>query len=109
MSFFRPDVAGGVVLTGAAASRWRGTNSPSLVGAAIAGIGFTVPRLIAERASSGQPRRVTAATVALLASSVVAFMVGAAILMRAHMLTPTADPDRGTARRGRERARGDTP
>jgi NhaA family Na+:H+ antiporter len=78
-------------------------------GAAIAGIGFTVPLLIAEKAFSSHPQLVTASTVSLLAASVVAFVVGAVILMRAHMLTPTADPDRGTAWRDRRRARGDTP
>ncbi|HEX3461177.1 MAG TPA: Na+/H+ antiporter NhaA [Acidimicrobiales bacterium] len=78
-------------------------------GAAIAGIGLTVPLLIAEKAFSGHPQLVTASTVSLLAASVVAFVVGAVILMRAHMLTPTADPDRGTAWRDRQRARGETP
>jgi NhaA family Na+:H+ antiporter len=78
-------------------------------GAAIAGIGFTVPLLIAEKAFSDHPQLVNVATVSLLAASVAAFVVGAAILVRAHMLTPTADPDRGTARRGRQRARGETP
>jgi hypothetical protein len=68
-----------------------------------------VPLLIAEKAFSGHPQLVTASTVSLLAASVVAFVVGAVILMRAHMLTPTADPDRGTAWRDRQRARGETP
>lgn len=78
-------------------------------GAAIAGIGFTVPLLIAEKAFSGRPDLVAVTTVALLVGSVVAFVVGAAILTMARMLTETANPDRGTARRGRQRVRGDTP
>jgi NhaA family Na+:H+ antiporter len=78
-------------------------------GAAIAGIGFTVPLLIAEKAFSSHPQLVDVATVGLLAGSVAAFVVGAAILTSARKLTSTANPDGGTARRGRQRRRGETP
>ena len=78
-------------------------------GAAIAGIGFTVPLLIAEQAFSRHPKLVDATTVGLLAGSVAAFVVGAVILTSARKLTSTADPARGTAWRGRRRTRGDTP
>ncbi|MGH9096555.1 MAG: Na+/H+ antiporter NhaA, partial [Acidimicrobiales bacterium] len=78
-------------------------------GAAIAGIGFTVPLLIAEKAFSDRPPLVNATTIGLLAGSVAAFAVGAVILTSARKLDATADPDRGTARRGRLQTRGDTP
>ncbi len=50
-------------------------------GAAVAGIGFTVPLLIAEQAFSTNPPLVAASELGLLVGSVVAFGVGAALLM----------------------------
>ena len=50
-------------------------------GAAVAGIGFTVPLLIAELAFVGRPHLVAAAELGLFAGSAVAFAVGAVILM----------------------------
>ena len=52
-------------------------------GAAVAGIGFTVPLLIAELAFVHDPALVTAAELGLFAGSAVAFAVGAAILVLA--------------------------
>ena len=57
--------------------RWR-----HLVGgSAVAGIGFTVPLLIAELAFVDRPHLVSAAELGLFAGSAVAFAVGAAILV----------------------------
>ena len=50
-------------------------------GAAVAGIGFTVPLLIAELAFVHDPHLVTAAELGLFAGSAAAFAVGAAILV----------------------------
>ncbi len=50
-------------------------------GAAVAGIGFTVPLLIAEQAFTADPPLVTASELGLLVGSVVAFGVGALLLM----------------------------
>ena len=50
-------------------------------GAAVAGIGFTVPLLIAEQAFSTNPPLVAASELGLLVGSVVAFGVGAVLLM----------------------------
>ena len=50
-------------------------------GAAVAGIGFTVPLLIAERAFVHDPPLVTAAELGLFAGSAAAFAVGAGILV----------------------------
>ena len=50
-------------------------------GAAVAGIGFTVPLLIAELAFAHDPPLVDAAELGLFAGSAVAFAVGAAILV----------------------------
>jgi len=50
-------------------------------GAAVAGIGFTVPLLIAERAFVHDPALVTAAELGLFAGSAVAFALGAGILV----------------------------
>ncbi|MGH9081094.1 MAG: Na+/H+ antiporter NhaA, partial [Acidimicrobiales bacterium] len=50
-------------------------------GAAVAGIGFTVPLLIAEQAFAARPVLVDAAELGLLAGSVTAFAVGAVILV----------------------------
>ena len=52
-------------------------------GAAVAGIGFTVPLLIAELAFVHRPRLVAAAELGLFAGSAVAFAIGAAVLLRA--------------------------
>ena len=56
--------------------RWRHVAG----GAAVAGIGFTVPLLIAELAFLHDPPLVTAAELGLFAGSTLAFAVGAAIL-----------------------------
>ncbi len=50
-------------------------------GAAVAGIGFTVPLLIAEQAFSSQPPLVVASELGLLVGSTVAFGVGALLLV----------------------------
>ncbi len=50
-------------------------------GAAVAGIGFTVPLLFAERAFLGRPTLVAASQVGLLAGSAAAFVVGAVVLI----------------------------
>ena len=50
-------------------------------GAAVAGIGFTVPLLIAELAFVDRPHLVSAAELGLFAGSAVAFAVGAAVLV----------------------------
>ncbi len=52
-------------------------------GAAVAGIGFTVPLLIAEQAFVTRPALVGAAELGLLAGSLAAFAVGAVVLVRA--------------------------
>ena len=52
-------------------------------GAAVAGIGFTVPLLIAELAFVHQPHLVAAAELGLFAGSALAFATGAVILLRA--------------------------
>ena len=57
--------------------RWRHVAG----GAAVAGIGFTVPLLIAELAFVHQPSLVAAAELGLFAGSAVAFAIGAAILL----------------------------
>ena len=49
----------------------------------MAGIGFTVPLLIAELAFVTRPRLVAAAELGLFAGSAAAFVVGTAILFRA--------------------------
>jgi NhaA family Na+:H+ antiporter len=50
-------------------------------GAAVAGIGFTVPLLIAERAFAANPPLVAASELGLLVGSVAAFGVGAVLLL----------------------------
>ena len=72
-------------------------------GAAVAGIGFTVPLLIAELAFVHRPRLVAAAELGLFAGSAVAFGVGAAILLRAGGDAPEAAPsaDSGDGAGGR--------
>jgi hypothetical protein len=50
-------------------------------GAAVAGIGFTVPLLFAEQAFAHHPPLVAASQVGLLAGSIAAFVVGAAVLL----------------------------
>jgi len=57
--------------------RWRHVAG----GAAVAGIGFTVPLLIAELAFAHDPPLVTAAELGLFAGSAAAFAVGAAVLV----------------------------
>ncbi len=53
-------------------------------GAAVAGIGFTVPLLIAEQAFATNPPLVAASELGLLVGSAVAFVVGAAVLVAVH-------------------------
>ncbi len=53
-------------------------------GAAVAGIGFTVPLLFAEQAFSSRPDLVAASQVALLVGSGAAFVVGAIVLVVVH-------------------------
>jgi NhaA family Na+:H+ antiporter len=60
-------------------------------GAAVAGIGFTVPLLIAELAFAHDPPLVTAAELGLFAGSAAAFAVGAAILAWAGTGGPPAE------------------
>lgn len=69
-------------------------------GAAVAGIGFTVPLLFAEQAFAAHPPLVAASQAGLLAGSVSAFVVGATILVvmaRRHGRRPSggsyADPE----------------
>jgi Na+/H+ antiporter NhaA len=50
-------------------------------GAAVAGIGFTVPLLFAEQAFAAHPPLVAASQAALLAGSISAFVVGATVLV----------------------------
>jgi len=57
--------------------RWRHVAG----GAAVAGIGFTVPVLIAGQAFAGSPSLLAASELGLLVGSVVAFVVGAGILV----------------------------
>ena len=68
-------------------------------GAAVAGIGFTVPLLIAELAFVHRPRLVAAAELGLFAGSAAAFAVGAAILLRAggdeRLAAPSPDTGAG--------------
>ena len=69
-------------------------------GAAVAGIGFTVPLLIAELAFVSDPPLVTAAELGLFAGSALAFAVGAAVLMWAGPAGPDGEvgapsPDEG--------------
>lgn len=74
--------------------RWRHVAG----GAAVAGIGFTVPLLIAELAFVHRPSLVAAAELGLFAGSAVAFAVGAAILILAGAGPGTdgrAPPDSG--------------
>lgn len=52
-------------------------------GAAIAGVGFTVPLLFARAAFAGHPAVLDSATAGLYAGSIAAFMIGAAILVAA--------------------------
>ena len=64
-------------------------------GAAVAGIGFTVPLLIAELAFAHRPRLVSAAELGLFAGSAAAFAVGAAVLLWAGPGPTPAAPDTG--------------
>jgi NhaA family Na+:H+ antiporter len=50
-------------------------------GAAVAGIGFTVPLLFAEQAFAHHPPLVAASQAGLLAGSIAAFVVGATVLL----------------------------
>jgi Na+:H+ antiporter, NhaA family len=61
-------------------------------GAAVAGIGFTVPLLIAEEAFAHNRPLVDASELGLLAGSVVAFAVGATILVLVGRRGPTGPP-----------------
>jgi len=53
-------------------------------GAAVAGIGFTVPLLIAEQAFRTDPSLITASELGLLAGSALAFAAGAVLLVAVH-------------------------
>ncbi len=73
--------------------RWRHVAG----GAAVAGIGFTVPLLVAERAFVTNPPLVTAAELGLLIGSVAAFAVGAVLLgLAARGAAPTPGAQGGT-------------
>jgi NhaA family Na+:H+ antiporter len=62
-------------------------------GAAVAGIGFTVPLLIAEQAFAQNPPLVVASELGLLVGSVAAVGVGAVLLMAVHRrMTVTVEP-----------------
>lgn len=72
-------------------------------GAAVAGIGFTVPLLIAELAFVHQPHLVAAAELGLFAGSAAAFAVGAAILVWSGRQGPAGSPEsEGDPRSGPE-------
>jgi NhaA family Na+:H+ antiporter len=80
--------------------RWRHVAG----GAAVAGIGFTVPLLIAEQAFAHDPPLVEASELGLLAGSVLAFVAGAVILTAVGRADPgpgrtgagpSGDDDRG--------------
>jgi Na+:H+ antiporter, NhaA family len=66
-------------------------------GAAVAGIGFTVPLLIAEQAFSHNRPLVVASELGLLAGSVVAGLVGAVILTRVGRSRASADGEAAAA------------
>ena len=59
----------------------------------MAGIGFTVPLLIAELAFVHQPHLVAAAELGLFAGSAAAFAVGAAILLWSGAGGPNESPE----------------
>lgn len=63
-------------------------------GAAVAGIGFTVPLLIAEQAFADRPALVEASELGLLAGSLVAFAVGAVVLFRTRRRAGESGPGR---------------
>jgi Na+:H+ antiporter, NhaA family len=71
--------------------RWRHVAG----GAAVAGIGFTVPLLIAELAFASDPPLVTAAELGLFVGSGAAFAVGAVILLLAGRGGPPPAPTPG--------------
>lgn len=64
-------------------------------GAAIAGIGFTVPVLIAQRAFADAPHLIVASTVGLLAGSAIAFVVGTSVLAIASRRSAPAEGNPG--------------
>jgi NhaA family Na+:H+ antiporter len=64
-------------------------------GAAVAGIGFTVPLLIAEQAFADRPPLVEAAELGLLVGSFVAFAIGSVILMWVGRRADGTEPDVG--------------
>ena len=64
-------------------------------GAAVAGIGFTVPLLIAELAFVHQPHLVAAAELGLFGGSAAAFAVGAAILLWSGLPDPVGSSESG--------------
>jgi Na+:H+ antiporter, NhaA family len=68
--------------------RWRHVAG----GAAVAGIGFTVPLLIAEEAFSDNPPLVAASELGLLVGSALAFTVGALLLSAARRRTDWSPP-----------------
>ena len=64
-------------------------------GAAVAGIGFTVPLLIAEQAFAHNPPLVAASELGLLMGSVLAFAAGAVLLVLVHRRMQPSDGSRG--------------
>jgi Na+:H+ antiporter, NhaA family len=70
-------------------------------GAAVAGIGFTVPLLIAEQAFVEQPALVDAAELGLLAGSFAALAAGAVVLVSMGRRAPRTDDGGGTSEAGR--------
>jgi Na+:H+ antiporter, NhaA family len=77
--------------------RWRHVAG----GAAVAGIGFTVPLLVAERAFADNPPLVAASELGLLVGSLVASVIGAAILVVVGRDRATAPPPGGPHAPGR--------
>lgn len=77
--------------------RWRHV----IGGAAVAGIGFTVPLLVAQQAFPSDPNLVSAAEIGLIAGSLVAVALGAALLWTANrrsVVGPDGTPSESTHR-----------
>ena len=64
-------------------------------GAAVAGIGFTVPLLVAEQAFAHDPPLVVASELGLLVGSAAAFVVGAVLLVMVHRRMAVSIEDSG--------------